>query len=436
MNRHAMNGAGNREAPIDMEEAAELETKERPRQKLPFPPEPETIPGRPETPPAESYATRADLKGATGMEKSKLILLGGGLLLAVLFFVFTAVSGRSPGRRNLTGKRSSQQTQQPNTNPFQGSVTPLMDAARTPSSDDTGEQVHAGDIERTRSGDGVRNNGASTTGSQKPPASRPTANSSLGSVPSFSDTQQKWEEPQPYGTPAPGSAAQLQQKQNTLKEPSLVFVRSPRQNHPESSTTGTTTEDNAPVLDLTPGTRIEAKLETQISSVVQAPVVAVVQYTYALGNKVVVPAGARVYGHLEQANRSGYVSVKFDELELLDGAREKIDAVGTDLDLGPIKGKVFGKNTGRNFLVQAASGLGSAAAMLVGNNNSAAFSENDMLRQQVAENMGQAGDSEVMNLAVNSRVVVTVPADTKIYVVFTRYEQTPATLHRVASNNP
>ena len=426
MNRHAMNGAGNREAPIDMEEAAELETKERPRQKPPFPPDPETIAGRPETLLAESYATRADLKGAAGMEKSKLILLGGGLLLAVLFFVFTAVSGRSPGRRNLTGKPSSQQTQQPNTNPFQGSVTPLMDAVRTPSSENTGGQVHAGDIERTRS----------ITGSQKPPASRYAANSSLGSVPSFSDTQQKWEEPQPYGKPAPGSPAPLQQQENTLKEPSLVFVRSPRQNHPESSTAGTTTENNAPVLDLTPGTRIEAKLETQISSVVEAPVVAVVQYTYALGNKVVVPAGARVYGHLEQANRSGYVSVKFDELELLDGAREKIDAVGTGLDLGPIKGKVFGKNTGRNFLVQAASGLGSAAAMLVGNNNSAAFSENDMLRQQVAENMGQAGDSEIMNLAVNSRVVVTVPADTKIYVVFTRHEQTPATLHRVASNSP
>lgn len=426
MNHHAMNGAGNREAPINVEEATEWETKERPRQQPPFPPDPETIAGRPEAAPAESYATRTDLKGAAGMEKNKLILLGGGLLLAVLFFVFTAVSGRSPGRRDLTGKRPSQQPQQPNFNPFHGSVTPLMDAAPTPSSDNTGGQIHAGDIERTRS----------TTSSHKPPASRPAANSSLGSVPSFSDTQQKWEEPRPYGTPAPGSPAPVQQQQNALKEPSLVFVRSPRQNHPESSTAGTTTADDAPALDLTPGTRIEAKLETQISSVVEAPVVAVVQYTYALGNKVVVPAGARVYGHLEQANRTGYVSVKFYELELLDGAREKIDAVGTDLDLGPIRGKVFGKNTGRNFLVQAASGLGSAAAMLVGNNNSAAFSENDMLRQQVAENMGQAGDSEIMNLAVNSRVVVTVPADTKIYVVFTRHEQTPATLHRVASNSP
>jgi len=36
-----------------------------------------------------------------------------------------------------------------------------------------------------------------------------------------------------------------------------------------------------------------------------------------------------VYGQLQQADRSGLVSVKFDEIELLDGAREKIDAIGT-----------------------------------------------------------------------------------------------------------
>ena len=79
-----------------------------------------------------------------------------------------------------------------------------------------------------------------------------------------------------------------------------------------------------------------------------APVVAVVEYTYAIGERIIVPAGARVYGQLQQADRSGLVGVKFDEIELLDGAREKIDAVGTGLDLGPIKGNVYGKNTGKN----------------------------------------------------------------------------------------
>jgi len=56
--------------------------------------------------------------------------------------------------------------------------------------------------------------------------------------------------------------------------------------------------------------------------------VAVVEYTYAIGDRIVIPAGARVYGSLQQADRSGLVSVKFDEVELLDGVRENIEAVG------------------------------------------------------------------------------------------------------------
>jgi hypothetical protein len=129
---------------------------------------------------------------------------------------------------------------------------------------------------------------------------------------------------------------------------------------------------------------------------------------------------------------STLLSVKFDEIELLDGVLEKIDAVGTGLDLGPIKGRVYGKNTGKKFLVRAASGLGSILAEVAGNNTSAAFSEDDMLRERLAENIGTAGDSEVMGLNANSRVVVSVPADTKIYVVFTKHETSPSELHKVA----
>jgi hypothetical protein len=128
--------------------------------------------------------------------------------------------------------------------------------------------------------------------------------------------------------------------------------------------------------------------------------------------------------------------VKFDEIELLDGVREKIEAVATDLDLGPIKGTVYGKNTGRNFLVRTAAGIGSVAAMLVGNNTSSSFSEDDLIRERVAQNVGNAGDSNIMNMAINSRLVVSVPADTKIYVVFTKHEQSSPTLRRVSSTNP
>jgi hypothetical protein len=297
----------------------------------------------------------------------------------------------------------------------------VMDAVRTPAPDNSNGQLGPGDIRRTRSlNDQAR---------FKPVAAKPSAATSLGSVPSFADTQQKWEDPAPYG----GSPAEQtsQAPQNSLKETSIIFVRSLAQNQAGSAPRVNSEGDGATRLELTPGTRIQAKLETQISSAVQAPVVAVVEYTYAIGDRIIVPAGARVYGQLQQADRSGLVSVKFDEIELLDGAREKIDAIGTGLDLGPIKGNVYGKNTGKNFLVRAASGIGSVLAEVAGSNSSAAFSEDDMLRERLGENIGTAGDSEVMSLNANSRVVVSVPADTKIYVVFTKREQSPAELHKV-----
>jgi hypothetical protein len=372
--------------------------------------------------PTPKFATRADVKGVEGISKSKLILLGGGLAVAVLFFVFTAIVGKSP-KKLATVKQASQfqQAKQGQAVPPKGSVTPLMDTPRTPAPDNTTGQLGPGDIRRTR----ALNNGETN----KPFAGKPVVASSLGAVPSFADTQQKWEDPAPYGAAPTTETSQTQQ--NSLKEPSLIFVRSVAQNQASLVPKVNVDDNGTPRLELTPGTRIQAKLETQISSAVQAPVVAVVEYTYAIGDRIIVPAGARVYGQLQQADRSGLVSVKFDEIELLDGAREKIDAVGTGLDLGPIKGNVYGKNTGKNFLVRAASGLGSVLAEVAGNNSSAVFSEDDMLRERLAENIGTAGDSEVMNLDANSRVVVSVPADTKIYVVFTKHEQTPSELHKV-----
>ena len=374
--------------------------------------------------PTPRFATRADVKGVEGISKSKMILLGSGFAVAVLFFVFTATVGKSPKRTTPVKQGSQyQQAKQEQATPFKSSVTPLMDAPRTPGPDNTSGQLGPSDIRRTR----ALNSGETS----KPFAGKPPVASSLGAVPSFADTQQKWEDPAPYGSAPPAETPQTQQ--NTLKEPSLIFVRSLAQNQAISALKVSSDDDGASRLELTPGTRIQAKLETQISSAVQAPVVAVVEYTYAIGDRIIVPAGARVYGQLQQADRSGLVSVKFDEIELLDGAREKIDAIGTGLDLGPIKGNVYGKNTGKNFLVRAASGIGSVLAEVAGNNSSAAFSEDDMLRERLAENIGTAGDSQVMSFNANSRVVISVPADTKIYVVFTKHEQSPSELHKVVA---
>ena len=216
--------------------------------------------------PATTFATRADTKGVEGISKSKLVLLGGGLAVAVLFFVFTAVVGRSP-KKPASVRQSSQQAKQEVTKPPKGSVTPLMDTVRTPAPDNSSGQLGPGDIRRTRS--------LNDQAHLKPAAAKSATVASLGSVPSFADTQQKWEDPAPYGGSPPAETSQTQQ--NGLKEPSIIFVRSLAQNQAVSAPRVNSEDDGAARLELTPGTRIQAKLETQISSAVQAPVVGVAQ---------------------------------------------------------------------------------------------------------------------------------------------------------------
>jgi hypothetical protein len=46
------------------------------------------------------------------------------------------------------------------------------------------------------------------------------------------------------------------------------------------------------------------------------------------------------------------------------------------------------------------------------------------MRERVSNNVGQAGDEEVSRLAITQHIVVTISADTPIYVVL---EQTPRT---------
>jgi len=369
-------------------------------------------------PPANPWVTRADALKTAATSKKPLILLGGGIGVAVLLFALTTFAGKTPRKQPTLQQNNVAQpstTERP-----KGSVTPVMDTVRTPANSNTGGQLTAADINRTKA----------TTGTQQasipvspPPRTGDPAGATLASVPPFDSTQQRWEDPKPYGEAQSASQPpSTAPSQNLLKEASLVFVRKAEVTSTNSTKPNNDNDDPAPQLSLTPGTRIQARLETQVSSATTAPVVAVVEYTYSLGEHVVIPAGARVYGQLQQADRSGAVSIKFTELELLDRNRLKIEAIGTSLELGPIKGTVSGKNTGRNFLVRTASGIGSVAAMLVGNNTNGAFSENDMIRQRVAQNIGNAGDTEVMNMALTNRMVVSVPADTPIYIVFTKRE--------------
>jgi len=102
-----------------------------------------------------------------------------------------------------------------------------------------------------------------------------------------------------------------------------------------------------------------------------------------------------------------------------DGGSATIDAIATDTSLGPLKGKVTGTHQGRNIAVRSLTGIGSVAAMALGQSNAnGAFSEADMIRMQTASNIGRAGDEEVMRLNMTEHPIVTLPAGLRIYVVF------------------
>jgi hypothetical protein len=166
------------------------------------------------------------------------------------------------------------------------------------------------------------------------------------------------------------------------------------------------------------GTRLVARLESVVSSAVKTPVVAAIEYNYERDGEIVIPAGAQVLGSLQQAGRSGYVGIRFDTIQMPDGSTEKIDATAMSLTFGPLKGVVSGKGTGTKFLVRALTGIGQAASYVVGSNGlNAPLSQSALLRDQIATNIGIAGDQQLNSLAFTQNIVVSVPGNTRFYVV-------------------
>ena len=169
------------------------------------------------------------------------------------------------------------------------------------------------------------------------------------------------------------------------------------------------------------GTKLLARLQSVASSAVKAPVVAAIEYNYEKDGQIVVPAGAQALGSLQQADRSGYVAIHFDTLQMPDGSTEKIDATAMSLTYGPLRGNVSGKNTVTRFLVPTFTGLGTVATYLVGAGGTNGFngplSNSALLRDRIATNIGVAGDQELTNLAFNHNIVVTVPGNTRFYIV-------------------
>ena len=181
----------NHTAPINLDDEPEVVIGKRA-----IPPEvaaPSKPPESPATARIQEFATRANLTGKEGMDKKKLVLLAGGLLLAVAFFVFSQFQSK-PVKEASSGRPQKQQ-QDATARSQPGSSTPMMDPVLPKDNDQEGDHINASDIARTKKPDYSRTPTARTASAD--------GGKSLNSVPPFKDTQQKWEDPAPYGTPQP-----------------------------------------------------------------------------------------------------------------------------------------------------------------------------------------------------------------------------------------
>lgn len=348
-----------------------------------------------------------------GRDKSKSLILLVGFAIALLLVFFGVFShprkkfslpgenahgAASLGRRVTPGQENNDSSK---------AVTPMLSAdVRSTESGPDGELTPE-DIGRTsRTGMTPKPSVASNPSRTSPPQDY-----ALGKV-DFSDPVVG------AGTTTPNSAPTSRTDSNAdLKKPSLVFIRSAeskpmlKPNVPENA------EEQ---LSLPAGTRLVARLQTPVSSAVSTPVLAVVEYNYELNGTVVLPAGAKVLGKLTQASPSGYVGIQFNRIEMPDGSAEKIDASAMSLDYGPLKGTVSGKKAGTKFLIRSLTGLGTIASYVVGPQGSASgelISPNTLMRERLADNVATAGQEELNGLAFNQNVVVTLPGNTRFYIV-------------------
>ncbi len=346
-------------------------------------------------------------------DKTVRLLIGFAGVVAVAFIMLILFSDKGKPRTKKTadaslGRPKTAEAVAPNDNGSvvpQGSMQPMRDDQQQPG------QVNANDIENTKK---TRVSGGETKSAQADVQAK-----NLGQIPSFpksADNGDGWTPP-PYGQQdsAVANASQVQDKAvDGLAKPSLVFTAST-----EKSSQSAPTDQDIPLLDMGTGSRLAARLASVVTTAVDQPVIAIVEYSYEHDGQLIVPAGSKAVGSVHQADRSGYLQIHFDHLETPDGSSIPIDALATDTNLGPLRGKVTGTGRGKNFAVRAATGIGQMSAMLVGQPNlTGAISEADLMRMQLAENVGRAGDEEINRMTLVEHPIVTLPAGLPIYVVF------------------
>jgi Bacterial conjugation TrbI-like protein len=353
--------------------------------------------------------------------KALIVLVAVAVVLLLLFFgLFSKpnkpahLPGENPHGQPSLGQKvtAGQEMNDPSK-----AVTPML-SADVRANDSTGQgQVTPDDVDRTsRTGRAVKPSPSTQTGSDP-------QDYALSRV-DFSDPLAGKSTPPPSASASAHLPVRLPEETN-LQKPSLAFVRSTQAN---AALKPFIPETEEATLALPAGTRLLARLQAPVSSAVAIPVVAVVEYNYERDGQIVMPAGAKVLGRLAQASPSGDVAIQFSRVEMPDGTSEKLDALAMDLNFKPLKGYVSGKKKGAKFLVRSLTGLGTVASYLVGPQSSGSaglISTNVLMRERLADNIASAGQEQLNGLAFNQNLVVTVPANSRFYIVL----QKPASEH-------
>jgi type IV secretory pathway VirB10-like protein len=369
-------------------------------------------------------------RGRYSMDRSKafLVLATVVVLSGFAFLALFSTSGaekRAQQRRTQPSLGRPESAAQPAVRP--GSTVPLLSADQS-GGDPAGEQLSPDDILAT-------SRRAQSGGSQQEPRPAKAANQyALSNAPTVDDPaldayrrqNNLTYTPPPPPPPAPAAAPVAPPSANDtemLKKSSLVFVRNAvataGQAGPATQPAFIEPKGLSPLLPT--GSRLVARLQTAVCSAVKTPVIAVVEYNYERDGEIVIPAGTKAVGQLTQANQNGQVGLRFTTLEMPDGSTETIEGAGVGLDYGPLKGAVSGRNRAKRALVRPMTGIGTMASYIVGGRGFGGLSgpvdQSVLLRERIASNIGLAGEQELTALAYAQNVVVTLPGNTRFYIV-------------------
>jgi len=123
-------------------------------------------------------------------------------------------------------------------------------------------------------------------------------------------------------------------------------------------------------------------------------------------------------------NDQGYVGIQFHTIQMPDETTQKIEGHAVGLQYQPLRGQVTGRNTGKKFLVRSLTGIGTILAATVGVQSGTGVTEslsnNVLLRERVANNVAVAGEQQLNDLAYHQNIVVTVPGNTRFYIVLAK----------------